>query len=150
MKKLRMRLLTISAIGLIAVSTGAGRAAAQSAGGSFTLPCEVKWQGTELPAGDYTFTLRTASMPAIVNLNGPDGRVFVMASAINEDRINRPTQSWITLDQRSGMSVVSEMYLADLGLHIFYNKKPAIPKNEQKLAQGPASNERVLIAMAKK
>jgi hypothetical protein len=38
--------------------------------------------------------------------------------------------------------------LAELGLELRY-QVPSIPKNERQLAQGPASTEHVLIAMAK-
>lgn len=145
----RTRFLTMVAIGLATMATGVSQAAAQSNGGTFTLPCAVKWQGTVLPAGDYTFSLKAPGLPAVVNLNGPDGRVFIAATALDEGSINRAQQSTLTIENRGGASFVSEMYLADLNLHLFY-KTPKIAKEDRQLAQGPAMKEQVLIAMAKK
>ena len=149
MRTHRMHFLTIAAIGLVTMAAGASQAAAQSSGGRFTLPCEVKWQGTVLPAGDYTFSLKAPELPAIVNVKGPDGRVFIFASALDEEPFNRPVQSTLTIEQRGGSSFISEMYLADLGLHLFY-KAPKAAANEPQLARGPVVREQVLIAMAKK
>ena len=57
------RILAIAGLGLFGICASAGQAAAQTvAGGSFTLSHEIRWQNVTLPAGDYTFSLNSASV----------------------------------------------------------------------------------------
>ena len=75
MKSYRSRILVIVALGLLAASAGVSPAAAQSGAactGSFTLPDEVRWQGRVMPAGDYTFVLKSAALPARPGSNCED------------------------------------------------------------------------------
>jgi hypothetical protein len=148
MKTHRNRLLAIAAIGLVAIGTCVSRAAAQgsSAWGRFTLPYEVNWKGAVLPAGEYTFSLKTAALPALVNLQGPNGGAFIMATEVDETKTDQASS--LTIEERGSTRFVREMYLADLGLHIHY-AIPKIPKNEKELAQGPATTEHVLVSMGK-
>jgi hypothetical protein len=142
------RILTIAAIALVTICASATPASAQAAfRGNFTLPNDVRWAGAVLPAGDYKFDLKSVGLPARITLWGPNGGAFVTTSAT--DQKNDGDMSVITIQRRGGMRFVSDIYLADLGLHLHY-KAPSIPKSEQELAQGPASTEQVLIAMAKK
>jgi hypothetical protein len=149
MKTHRNRLLAMAVIGLVAIGAYASPAAAQSSrsAGRFTLAHEVRWQGWVLPAGDYTFSLQSAALPALVTVRGPDGSTSILATAT--DATPKSRDSALTIERRGGARFVSEMYLADVGLHIFY-RVPKIPKSEQLLVQGPATTEQVLIAMAKK
>jgi hypothetical protein len=148
MKTYRNRWLTIVVAGLIAVG-GVSRVAAQNGSilrGSFTLPCDVSWQGDLLPAGAYTFSLQSGVLPALVSVRGPQGIIFIQASALNETQTHQ--QSALTLERRGSTSFVREMYLDDLGLHIFY-RVPKVPKNEKQLAQGPVATEQVVVALRK-
>jgi hypothetical protein len=147
MKTRRIQLLAIAAIGLAAMATCASQATAQSSGGKFTLPHEVRWQGTALPAGDYTFSLKAPELPAIMSVQGPNGKIFIFASSMDEGAINRRENSTLTIEQRGGTSFISEIYLADLNLHIFY-KGPKVSKSEQLLAKDSGKKEQVLIASA--
>jgi hypothetical protein len=148
MKSSFSRILAIVTMGLIAVCASARPAAAQNAfQGNFTLPNEVRWAGAMLPAGDYTFSLKSAGMPAQITLSGPNGRAFVLTSASDQRASGGPSS--LTIEHHGGTRFVRELYLADLNLHLRYGA-PSMPKNERQLAQGPVFTEQVLIAMAKK
>lgn len=147
MKSHLTRMLAIAAIGLFTVCASATPASAQNAlQGAFKLPSDVRWQGTNLPAGDYTFSLKSAAVPARIVVEGPNGGAFIITAATSK----RPSgeQSFLILERHGATRFVREMYLADLNLHLRYSA-PRIPKDEQQLAQGPASTEQVLIATAK-
>jgi hypothetical protein len=147
MKTHRSRFLAMVAFGLLAVSAGANTAAAQNRyDGKFTLPHEVRWQGRVMPAGEYTFSLPSISMPAMLRLDGPNGTAFVPTSGISDAATDK--KSCLTIEHRGGARFVSELYLAELGVHLRYSI-PKAPK-EQLLAQGPSSTESVLIPAAAK
>jgi hypothetical protein len=141
------RILAIATLGLIAVCSSASAASAQSVfKGTFTLPEDVRWGNASLPAGDYSFSLKSTSLPAQISVQGPNGAAFIMTPST--DQRDQGDSSYLTIERRGGTRFVRTMYLADLGLELRY-AAPSIPKNERQLAQGPASTEQVLIAMAK-
>jgi hypothetical protein len=141
------RMLAIAAIGLFAVCVSATPASAQNAfKGAFTLPSEVRWQGTNLPAGDYTFTLKSTAVPAQLLLKGPNGSAFILTTT-TDDR-GAGDRSFLTVERQGVTRFVREVYLAGLNLHLCY-QAPRIPKDEQQLAQGPATTEQVLISSTK-
>jgi hypothetical protein len=144
MKSPLTRMLAIAAIGIFTVCASATPASAQSAfKGAFTLPSEVRWQGKNLPAGDYTFSLKSATVPAQLLVEGPNGAAFILTSATDDRAAGE--QSFLTIERHGSTRFIREMYLAAISLHLRYSA-PRIPKDEQRLAQGPATNERVLIA----
>jgi hypothetical protein len=147
MKTNRIRILAMAAIGLLAACVYAAPAQGiPAAQGKFTLPSEVRWEGTVLPAGDYSFSMESASLPAHILLRGPNGAQFVRPAGISE---NNPAQeSYLTIERRGEWGYVREMYLAPLGMHFTFTT-PKAPK-DQLLAQGPATTERVLISSAGK
>jgi hypothetical protein len=138
------RIIAIATIGLIAICASASSASAQNAfQGKFSLPNDVRWANATLPAGDYTLSLRSASVPAQVILQGPNGGAFILTSVTDER--NEGGSSKLTIEHRGGISFVRSMYLADLGVELTY-RAPGLPKKDVELAQGPASIEQVLIA----
>jgi hypothetical protein len=144
MKTTFTRIVTIATLGLIAICASASSASAQNAfQGKFTLPNDVRWENASLPAGDYTFSLRSASVPAQVFLQGPNGGAFILTSVT--DKRNEGDSSKLTIEHRGGISFVRSMYLADLGVELTY-RAPKTPKKDVELARGPASIEQVLIA----
>jgi hypothetical protein len=146
MKNNLSRILTIVAIGLIAVCASPAPAAAQDAyQGRFTLPNDVRWSQNLLPAGEYTFALKSAGLPAQIVIHGPNGFAMVLTSATS--RKESDASSSITIERRGGMRVVSDLYLAELGLDLRY-AAPKLPHNE--IAQGPSTKEQVFIAMTTK
>src|SRR5260370_259995 len=78
MKSIRNRMLVIAAFALAAVCVSVIPVSAQSAvKGSFTLPHEVQWQGATLPAGDYTFDMKSLGTPARIIIHGPNCFRFI-------------------------------------------------------------------------
>jgi hypothetical protein len=147
MKSNFSRILTVTAIALIAVCASAAPASAQGVfKGSFTLSEDVRWSGATLPAGDYSFVLKSAALPCQIALQGPNGGAFILTPST--DKRDDGETSRLTIERRGATRFVSDIYLADLGLHLRY-QAPSLPKGERMLAQGPASTEQVLIAMAK-
>jgi hypothetical protein len=145
MKTNRVRILLMACFALLLASTCANPAAAQFSAackGNFTLPEEVRWQGKVLPAGDYSFVLKSASLPALIELRGPSGVDVLMTAGLSKD--NQIEHSFLTIERRGGSEYVRELYLAPLGVHFSY-QVPKVPKNEL-LAQGPATIERVPIS----
>ena len=144
MKTKFTRIVAIATFGLIAICTSASSASAQNAfQGKFTLPDDVRWANATLPAGDYTFSLSSTTMPGRVFLQGPNGGAFILTSVIDER--NEGDSSKLTLEHRDGISFVRSMYLADLGVELTY-RVPKTPKKDVELAKGPVSTKQVLIA----
>ena len=144
MKTKFTRIIAIATFGLIAICASASSASAQGAfQGKFTLPNDVRWANASLPAGDYTFSLNSTTMPGWVMLRGPNGGVFILTSVIDER--NEGDSSKLTVEHRGGTNFVRSMYLADLGVELTY-RAPKTPKQDVVLAQGPASIEQILIA----
>jgi hypothetical protein len=145
MKSYLTRMLAIAAIGLFTVCASATPASAQQAfKGAFTLPNDVRWQGKDLPAGDYTFSLKSVAVPAQLVVTGANGNSMFIITCATDDRI-KGEQSFLTVERHGATSFIRELYLAGLAMELRYDA-PRIPKNEQRLAQGPVTTERVLIA----
>src|SRR5262244_3481783 len=143
MTSFQNRMLTIAAVALAAISASAPRAAAQAAAGSFTLPNEVRWQASTLPAGDYTFTMDSAASPFRLKLHGPNGYEFV-AAMVADNSLSDESSS-LTIEHRDGSSFVRELYLAPIGLRLKYHVPK--PRKEAELARGPVTTEQILVAM---
>ena len=143
MTSFQNRMLTIAAVALAAISASAPRAAAQAAAGSFTLPSEVRWQASTLPAGDYTFRMDSGASPIRITLNGPNGYEFIFAMVA--DNSVSGEHSSLTIENRDGSSFVRELFLAPIGLRLKYHV-PNSPK-EAELARGPVTTEQILVAM---
>jgi len=143
MKSFQNRMLTIAAVALAAISASAPRASAQAATGSFTLPNEVRWQASTLPAGDYTFRMDSAASPVRITLHGPNGYEFVFAMVADNNVSGE--RSSLTIEHREGSAFVRELRIAPLGLRLKYHI-PKAPK-EAELARGPVTIEEILVAM---
>jgi hypothetical protein len=147
MKSTFNRILAIAALGLIAVCASAGTASAQDVyKGKFTLPADARWDNATLPAGEYTFTLKSVALPTRIVVTGPNGSQFVITSSTNERFIDAPSN--LKLERRNGEYIVSEVYLADLHMQLNYHQKGSQTKG-QELAMGPLTIETVTIASAK-
>ena len=143
MKSIRNRVLAIVAVGIATFCVNARPASAQAAvRGHFTLPNEVRWQGATLPAGDYTFSIKSVSGPAQMELIGPNGGTFI--AALTSSRSEVSGRSALILEYHAGTRVVRQMYIAPLGLRFEYS----VPKGAsgQQIAQEPVLTEQILIA----
>jgi hypothetical protein len=149
MKTNLIRMFTAVVVGLIAVCGSVTPVAAQSAfRGKFTLPQEVNWQGAKLPAGEYTFSLNSTSLPSQIIVRGPHGSAIILTSATNKGEVSQEASN-LTIERRMGVSYIRDMYLAPLGVEFHY-AVPQGSKNERELAQGPTSTEQVLVAIVTK
>ena len=70
--KTNRNLLVASILGaVLAISLCAGLASAQLVfRGKFTLPYDVSWQSTVLPAGEYSFTMDSLARPVRIIVRG--------------------------------------------------------------------------------
>ena len=143
MKNYITRIVAIAVLGLVTFFAIPNRVhAAPAFKGQFTLTNNVVWNGTELPAGDYEFTLNSQAMPAKILLHGPNGYMFVLTSAVSGKAQGETSN--MTIERRNGERFVSSLYLADLGIDLRY-RAPKL--NEKMIAQGPATVEHIAIAM---
>lgn len=142
MNSLRNRALIIVAFALATVLASAAPASAQVAfRGAFTLHHQIRWQNTTLPAGDYTFEMKSLATPRIT-LKGPRGPQFITASVADERAMGT---SMLVVESRGNESYVRELRLAPIGRALHYSV-PKAPKDVQ-LAQGPITREEIAIAV---
>jgi hypothetical protein len=146
MTSLRNRMLVVASFALAAIFASATPAAAQQAfKGGFTLTHEVCWQNVTLPAGDYTFEMKSINGPSLVTLKGPNGSSFIPALVAND---KASEQSMLVIETRGSISAVRELRLSSIGRSLRY-AAPKAPKDVE-LAQGPVTREQVLVAMKAK
>jgi len=146
MTSVRNRMPVIAALALTAVCTSATPATAQGVyNGSFTLPHEVRWQNATLPAGDYTFEMKSLEASSLIRLNGPKGSQFIPA-LVADEKVSE--QSMLVIETRGSISAVTELRLSGIGRTLRY-AVPKAPKDVE-LAQGPVTREQVLVAMKAK
>ena len=140
MKSLRNRVLAIAVFALATVCASAIPASAQGVcQGSFTLTHEVRWQNATLSAGDYTFEIKSLSLPATMTVKGPNGSVFVTAMVVNE---KAGEQSMLIVENRGGSSAISELRLAAIGRSLRY----AVPKAPKDVELAQVTREQILVA----
>ena len=141
--KSQNRIAMIAAFAFAAVCASAVPASAQSAcKGSFTLSHEVRWQNATLPAGDYTFDMQSVNTPSRMIVKGPNGSKFIAAVVADE---NAGEDSMLIVENRATGSYVKELRLSAIGRTFRYSV-PKAPKDVE-LAQGPATTERILVAV---
>jgi hypothetical protein len=146
MTSLRNRMLVITAFALASICLSATPATAQGVyKGSFILPHEVRWQNATLPAGDYTFEMKSLEASSLIRLNGPKGSQFIPALVANEEASE---QSMLVIETRGSVSAVAELRLSGIGRSLRY-ATPKAPKDVE-LAQGPVTREQVLVAVKTK
>lgn len=146
MKNQRNRISAILALALVAFGISASLAMGQTAArGSFTLPFEVRWNSAVLPAGDYTFNMRSTAFPAQMILEGPNGRIFILGMVVSDEETGQGSS--LTVNRRGGTRFVKDLYLANSGKRISY-WEPKPPKDEL-LAQGPTTTEAIRVSIGR-
>ena len=145
MKNQITHIVAITVLGLVTFFAIPNRVhAAPAFKGQFTLTDDVVWNGTELPAGKYDFTLDSKAMPAKILLHGPNGYMWVLTSATSGKQGGETSN--MTVERRNGTRYISGLYLADLGIDLQY-RAPKL--NEKVIAQGPVTVEHIAIAVGK-
>ncbi len=116
--------------------------------GKFTLPFETRWGRVVLPAGDYTFTVDSASLPATVIVRSAGeskAAPMIMAQAVSQH--TGSGQSALIVVRHSGSGgVVHGLQLAELGVDFEY----AMPQGTQLVAEAPQLFQRIGISAAGK
>jgi hypothetical protein len=145
MNSFRNRILAIATLTFAAFCATAAPVSAQNSyKGTFALTHEIRWQNITLPAGAYSFELKSLASPLLI-LTGPNGSEFI--SAIVADQ-RHSKDSKLVVEHRNGMSVVSELQLAEIGLRLRYSV-PKAPKDVE-LASAHTREEILVAASFKK
>jgi hypothetical protein len=87
--------------------------------GKFTLPFETHWGGATLPAGDYTFTMASASSPYTLYIHGQAGNAIIRASAAGEKVVSGHAQ--LNLVDIADVQNVETFEAPELGLTFSYS-----------------------------
>lgn len=102
------------AAGALAIS-GSAQDAYQ---GKFTLPSETHWGTTTLPAGDYTFTLPTNSVPYTFYIQGKGVGAIIVANTADEKTASGHSQ--LNLVEVAGVQTVETFEAPSLGVTFTY------------------------------
>jgi hypothetical protein len=116
----------------LATSVGVGHAASAYQG-KFTLPVEVQWENTKLPAGDYTITLPSSGAPYTVYLQGAKASVIIQAVTSEEGAASGRSQ--LNLKEIAGVPTIEALEVADLSLTLVYRtsaQKQPVHETRQK------------------
>jgi hypothetical protein len=109
--KLGMAVLVLGAL----ASSGNAQTVYQ---GKFALPFEPHWGGATLPAGDYTFTLVSASSPYTLYIHGQAGNAIIKASTADEKVVSGHAQ--LNLVDIADVQNVETFEAPELGMTFSY------------------------------
>ena len=126
MKKTSLAFLKLSFAALIALGLSERKASAQSLTASFTLPYEVSWGKSTLPAGAYTITFDNPRGPALVRSLTGEGRALVVATTVNRAISDQPTS--LILSRRENGHDVRVLNLREANVSLAYGLVKAEPK----------------------
>ena len=133
MKSIRSSsLLKVLVLSLGVLGASVSSAHAQTASGKFTLTHETRWGSVLLAPGDYTFSLKSPSLPApiMVGRAGTPAVAVVLPQAVSSEQLMETSRLVLSHDAR-GESFVSALYLGDLGLSLHYAApKGTVPASE--------------------
>lgn len=141
----------VFAVALVCCIAGVSRA--QTNEGEFTLPFEVQWGSTTLPAGDYSYTLEqpeslvTVPAATIRVRAASDNAVRLAVLAMARPAIQPLQHSSLTLVRNGDKYVVREMYIMELALTF----RSPLPKSvPQPIAEGSLLIKRLPVRAAGK
>ena len=123
-------------LALLMASLFPGLAHAQEAlTGKFTLPFEVRWGKTILPAGDYSLTMPSTNLwGCVIVRREPNGETVALIRADTWEEARTSESSKLVFERRGEEEIVRSLYLKDKGYVFNYasrGKKEKIP------ARGP-------------
>jgi hypothetical protein len=114
-----LKLFTKVGLAVLALGTLATSGKAQNAyQGKFTLPFETHWGGATLPAGDYTFALRSTSTPYTLYIQGSQGNAIIMATATDDRAVAKHAQ--LNLVEIADVQTVQTFDAPELGVTFVY------------------------------
>ena len=101
--------------------------------GKFTLPFETHWGGATLSAGDYTFTMDSASSSYRLYIHGQAGDAIIMASAADEKVVSGHAQ--LNLMDIADVQNVNTFEAPELGLTFSYATPKQNPMGRKEARQ---------------
>jgi len=105
-------------------------ASAQDEAGTFTLPQQVHWQNTWVPAGDYRFTLQPVGPSEMLTLRKLSGTPASFILLVNDtDVADSSKAASLLINTRFGERYVSAMNLPQFELTLHF-APPANPGKE--------------------
>jgi hypothetical protein len=100
MKKTSLAFVKLSLAAAITIGLSERSASAQSLTVSLTLPYEVSWGKSVLPAGPYTITVDSPRRPALVRSLTGDAYALVMPMTVNRAISDQPTSLILTRSEK--------------------------------------------------
>lgn len=112
--------------------------------GKFTLPFEARWGNAVLQPGEYTFSILSTSLPAMVVVRREAGGAQVaMVMARGWDSGGSSDHSALTVARSGGKVSISSLYLEELALTFYYS----IPQPKRELlARAPELTRHVPVS----
>jgi hypothetical protein len=114
LKVLSRLVLAVLALGILA---GDGNATTAYQG-KFTLPFQVYWAGSTLPAGDYTFEMESQGSPYTLYIRGQKANVIVRAISADAGVLSRTAQ--LDLVDISDVHTIRTFEAPELGVTFMY------------------------------
>jgi len=114
--------------------------------GKFTLPYEVRWGKSVLPAGDYTITIKSTGTPMIAMIRSASGDAItnVVNGSVDTDAKG---MNALLIKERGGQRIVHSLALNDLGVVLIYDPSLA---HEKPLVQEARNVRAVPVISANK
>jgi hypothetical protein len=117
--------LSALALGIVAAATNAVTVYR----GKFTLPFEVNWAGSTLPAGEYRFELESQGSPYTLYIHGQ--KMNAIIRAVTGDTGTLSTRAQFDLVDISGVHTIKAFEAPELGVTFTYftpKEKPTASK----------------------
>jgi hypothetical protein len=134
-------------LGVFVFLASAASAQSQVCQGKFTLPVSVRWGTAVLQAGDYTFSLDSATLHSVLIVRADSGQsaVFVRARSYS-DHVTSENSSLLIV-RSGGKATIRRLHLKEAGMDFFYGPtKGEAPM----IAQEPELIQRVPVLLASK
>jgi hypothetical protein len=115
--------------------------------GKFTLPYEVRWSGSTLPAGDYSIKINSTGSPMIALIRSTSGKpavTYVMNGSIDTDQKG---QNALLITARNGKNIVHSLAVADLGVVLVYD--PGLAHEKPSVEEAQAEHSVPLVSAKK-
>jgi hypothetical protein len=137
-------LIKFFSLTILAVGLSAGLLSAEEFGGQFTLPFEIQWGETAIPAGDYTLILDTAVNPYMVTVREKlkDNVVMRITTVGRNAWSPSDNRSALVLVRTGGKGAVRSLRLSTPGVELNYAPPKAI---RTLIAQGPVLIQRIPV-----
>ena len=110
-------------LSVLILLTGSLCTFAQEPAGKFTLTHEVRWEGTQVPAGTYTVAVHTGPVPYVLVTSEKPGALSIMAVAQYVETAQCKTSSLELEQGQKGWSVRSLCLESSVG--VYFGTGPA-------------------------